>query len=101
MLFCNSLDEVREYCCSLYLKYKEKAYSYYSQIPDDENFFERGRDELGIQSSCLMHRGFYCPSPVIEHIVVNIKRGKIAKKLGNVKNRQTSMNLTAMTDYGS
>ena len=81
----NDLNEVRQYCRSLYLEYKAKAYSYYSQIPDDEKFFELGREEFGIQSSCLMHRGFYCPSPVIEHIIVNIKRGKIAKKLGNVK----------------
>ena len=78
-------DTVYQHCRDLLLQYKEKAIATYSMIPDDEKFFKQGKEEVGIQSRYL-HRGVYCPSPIIEHVVTNIKRGKIATKIGNVKN---------------
>ena len=36
----------------------------------------RGKEELGIQSRYL-HRGAYCPSPVLDLLITNAKRGKI------------------------
>lgn len=36
----------------------------------------RGKEELGTQSRYL-HRGVYCPSPVLDILLVNSKRGKV------------------------
>ena len=78
-------DTVRQHCRSLYVRYREKAATAFLMIQDGKNTFAQGKEELGIQSRYI-HRGVYCPSPIIENIVTNIKRGKIATKIGNVKN---------------
>ena len=38
------------------------------------------REEYALGSR-YMHRGFYCPSPDVEYMITNMKRGKIAKRI--------------------
>ena len=39
----------------------------------------RGKEELCVKSK-LLHRGFYCPSPVLDVLITNSKRGRILVK---------------------
>ena len=51
--------------------------------PDIDNIYSNliiSKEEFALQSRYL-HRGFYCPSPDIEYIVTNMRRGRIAKRV--------------------
>lgn len=63
---------------SLYFKtrydlYKEKLDYYYNCAKNEIIRKEYGR------GGATIHRGFYCPSPVLDKIVGNCKRGKLIK----------------------
>ena len=71
----NEFKEIIHEFCSVAEKY--------SHSMDDLNRFvatNTKRIEFGIQSKCL-HRGYYCPSPIIDLLVNGTKRGKLTKAL--------------------
>ena len=67
-------------CESIAALYYNKAVALIPQIKQFEKDFEPTRDEYCLQSRYL-HRGFYCPSLILEHIVDNVKRGRLAKRM--------------------
>ena len=78
-----NFDAALEKCKLLYQaalkKYNEKL----DEINSEQYNFEEGAEEFAINSR-YMHRGYYCPSPALEHTVVNIKRGTIAKRVTKI-----------------
>ena len=82
---------------AFYIRYKERARQL---LEIGERFIEsegvlshrsivRGKEELGTKSKHL-HRGVYCPSPVLDILITNSKRGKILirpSERSNITNR--------------
>lgn len=79
---------VWEKCVQLCLEYIQKGIAKQPEIEGVAANLKEGRKEFAIGSRYI-HRGFYCPSPSIEHIITNIRRGKIAKRL-NKRSRLTN-----------
>ena len=67
-------------CESLANGYFRKAVELMPQIKQFERSFEPARYEYAVQSR-YMHRGFYCPSLILEYVIDNVKRGRIAKRI--------------------
>ena len=68
---------------SLAIDFRNKglALEYQSCVPQKE--------ELAA-NSCYMHRGYYCPSPILDQVLTNAKRGKLLKhptKRSHITNR--------------
>lgn len=76
----SSFEAVCEHCKTMCFESIEKGIQLSDELLRHDDTFQIGREEFGIQSRYL-HRGFYCPSPVVEHIVTNMRRGKIAKRI--------------------
>lgn len=65
---------------SLCLESIEKGIELSNEILKPDIDFHPGKEEFAINSKYL-HRGYYCPSPALEYIVTNMRRGKIAKRI--------------------
>lgn len=76
----SNYETVWDKCISICLECIEKGVKLSDEISTLDSCFQRGREEFVINSRYL-HRGFYCPSPVREYIVTNMRRGKIAKRI--------------------
>lgn len=58
------------------------AQSMLAKLPELRAEAERNTVRREYASGCrYLHRGFYCPSPVTERIIRNVRRGKILKRL--------------------
>lgn len=80
MKSCPYMKTVWEKCVFLCQEYIQKGSILKPKIKEMLLGMEISREEYAIQSR-YMHRGFYCPSPVIEHHITNVRRGRIAKRL--------------------
>ena len=69
-----------EKCLQEYDIYTKKGIALFATINDFDSNVAPCKEEFSVQSLYLP-RGYYCPSPDIEHIVTNMCRGKIAKHL--------------------
>lgn len=74
---CNA---VWDKCEAMADRYYQKAVALLPQIKQFEKDFEPARDEYCLKARYL-HRGFYCPSLILEHVVDNMKRGRLAKRM--------------------
>lgn len=58
------------------------AQSMLERLPELREEGERNTVRREYASGCrYLHRGFYCPSPAIERIIGNVRRGKILKRI--------------------
>ena len=75
------LDEAIQ-LCKVYLEKAITALPYIDDIYDEIDIDK----DLYVINSRYMNRGYFCPSPDLEYIVTNIKRGSIVKRLSQAKN---------------
>lgn len=66
-------------CLALCEQYAEKGMKLIPLCMDSDIKDQAALEEIGIQSRYLP-RGFYCPSPDLEQIITNMRRGKIARR---------------------
>lgn len=76
-VYCNAILDKCLKLCEDGIKMVMQTYPDLS-LPSFEE--HTGREEFSLGSRYL-HRGFYCPSPDLEYIVTNMRRGKIAKRM--------------------
>lgn len=74
------LKAVWEECVPQFQEYLQKGLEIQPKLYDIYSGLQVGRVEYAIGSRYL-HRGFYCPSPVLEQIITNTRRGRIAKRM--------------------
>lgn len=73
-------DDILQYCTKLCEEGIAKGVLWKPEIDSMYTDLEVGREEYALRSG-IVQRGFYCPSPVREHIITNRRRGRIAKRL--------------------
>jgi hypothetical protein len=69
-LFKNKIADLEK----IYLKYDNEYINFKQSAEKAIERYEYSNGGLGV------HRGFYCPCPVIEFLIGNVKRGRILKK---------------------
>jgi hypothetical protein len=75
-----SCKAILDECLQICQKYISKAVQIQPNLDSIYSNLVIRKEEFAIQSRYL-HRGFYCPSPDIEYIITNMRRGKIAKRV--------------------
>lgn len=76
-------EQIIESCLQIFHKYMKRGLISQAQLDNTFSNSEIRKEEFAIQSR-YMHRGFYCPSPDLEYIVGNMRRGKIAERITSV-----------------
>ena len=73
-----------EKCTLLFQEYVQKVIDRNEEINNMYSELQVGREEFGIQTTCTLERGYYCPDPTVGHFVTNVHRGKIARRITKV-----------------
>ena len=71
-------------CMQLSHEYIKKGEAYRQNVDGDTQ--SQNETEQFCLNARYLHRGFYCPSPDMEYIITNMRRGTIAKRLNSAKN---------------
>ena len=90
-----------EKCTLLFQEYVQKVIDHNEEINNMYSELQVGREEFGIQTTCTLERGYYCPDPTVGHFVTNVHRGKIARRITNVnatRNAYTGRNRNRIRD---
>lgn len=69
--------KIRDYASiidDLFEKYQDDP------IPAAHRLDEADCGKIEFARGCFMHRGFYCPSPIEEFVISNVRRGHLQKK---------------------
>ena len=69
--------KIRDYASiidGLFEKYQDDP------IPAAHRLDEADCGKIEFARGCFMHRGFYCPSPIEEFVISNVRRGHLQKK---------------------
>lgn len=72
---------ILEECLRRCYQYIQKGIAKQCELESVFTAQDTGKKEYGIQSKHLP-RGVYCPSPDLEYIITNMRRGKIAERTG-------------------
>ena len=76
--------QITESCLELFRRYMQKGLHAHARLNNALSSLQISREEFALQSRYI-HRGFYCPSPDLEYIVGNMRRGKIAERITSAK----------------